>query len=136
MRMLLKGGQVYDHGQLVAMDIEVTDGIVTGRGQAISSNADKVYDCRGLAVFPGFADVHVHLREPGFSYKETIATGSRAAAAGAGRQGALEDRRGSRSPHFRPCLEGRADRGPLRHGRPGSGLRYRHHPLHVFCYIF
>ncbi|MBQ7138720.1 MAG: dihydroorotase, partial [Clostridia bacterium] len=80
--MLLKGGQVYDHGQLVAMDIEVTDGIVTGRGQAISSNFDKVYDCRGLAVFPGFADVHVHLREPGFSYKETIETGTKACARG------------------------------------------------------
>ena len=82
MRMLLKGGQVYDHGQLVAMDIEVTDGIVTGRGQAISSNADKVFDCRGLAVFPGFADVHVHLREPGFSCKETIETGTKACARG------------------------------------------------------
>ena len=82
MRMLLKGGQVYDHGNLVPMDIEITDGIVTGRGQAISSNADKVFDCRGLAVFPGFADVHVHLREPGFSYKETIESGTRACARG------------------------------------------------------
>ncbi len=82
MRMLLKGGQVYDHGHLVPMDIEITDGIITGRGQAISSNADKVFDCRGLAVFPGFADVHVHLREPGFSYKETIESGTRACARG------------------------------------------------------
>ncbi|MBQ8555889.1 MAG: dihydroorotase [Clostridia bacterium] len=80
--MLLKGGLVYDHGQLVPMDIEVTDGIVTGRGQAISSNADKVFDCQGMAVFPGFADVHVHLREPGFSYKETIETGTKACARG------------------------------------------------------
>ncbi|MDD6050423.1 MAG: dihydroorotase [Clostridiales bacterium] len=82
MRMLLKGGQVYDQSQLVSMDLEVTDGVVTGRGQAISSNADQVFDCRGLAVFPGFADVHVHLREPGFSYKETIASGTRACARG------------------------------------------------------
>ena len=82
MRMLLKGGLVYEHGHLVPMDVEVTDGIVTGRGQAISSNADKVFDCRGLAVFPGFADVHVHLREPGFSYKETIETGTKACARG------------------------------------------------------
>ena len=37
------------------------------------------YDCEGLYIFPGFVDVHVHLREPGFSYKETIATGSTAA---------------------------------------------------------
>ena len=82
MRMLLKGGLIYDHGHLVPMDIEVTDGIVTGRGLAVSSNADKVFDCRGLAVFPGFADVHVHLREPGFSYKETIETGTKACARG------------------------------------------------------
>ena len=82
MRMLLKGGLVYEHGQLVPMDVEITNGIVTGRGQAISSNADKVYDCCGLAVFPGFADVHVHLREPGFSYKETIETGTKACARG------------------------------------------------------
>ena len=82
MRMLLKGGLVYEHGHLVPMDVEITDGIVTGRGEAISSNAEKVYDCRGLAVFPGFADVHVHLREPGFSYKETIETGTKACARG------------------------------------------------------
>ena len=82
MRMLLKGGLVYEKGHLVPMDVEITDGIVTGRGQAISSNADQVFDCRGLAVFPGFADVHVHLREPGFSYKETIETGTKACARG------------------------------------------------------
>ena len=82
MRMLLKGGQVYDHGQLVSMDIEVTDGFITGHGQTVSSNADRVFDCREFAVFPGFADVHVHLREPGFSYKETIETGTKACARG------------------------------------------------------
>ena len=82
MRMLLKGGLVYDQGRLVPMDIEVTDGYVTGRGSSISSDADKVFDCHGLAVFPGFADVHVHLREPGFSYKETIESGTKACARG------------------------------------------------------
>lgn len=82
MRMLLRGGQVYDHGHLAVMDMEITDGVVTRLEKDISTTADKVFDCRGLAVFPGFADVHVHLREPGFSYKETIATGSRACARG------------------------------------------------------
>lgn len=82
MRMLLKGGLVYEQGRLVPMDLEITDGVVTGRGQAVSSEADKVFDCHGMAVFPGFADVHVHLREPGFSYKETIGTGTRACARG------------------------------------------------------
>ncbi len=82
MRMLLKGGLVYDKGQLLPRDIELTDGVVTAQGADIVSNADKVFDCQGLAIFPGFADVHVHLREPGFSYKETIATGTAACARG------------------------------------------------------
>jgi dihydroorotase len=66
------------------MDVEVTDGIVTARGASISpsSDMDRVFDVSGLSVFPGFVDVHVHLREPGFSYKETIETGSRASAHG------------------------------------------------------
>ena len=81
-RMLLKGGLVYDKGRLVSMNVEITDGVVTGRGQGISTNFDKAFDCQGLAVFPGFADVHVHLREPGFSYKETIGSGTRACARG------------------------------------------------------
>ena len=46
------------------------------------SDPHRVIDARGLHIFPGFADVHVHFREPGFSYKETIASGSAAAAAG------------------------------------------------------
>ncbi len=82
MRLLLKGGQVYEHGQLVPMDLELTDGFVTARGVGIVSNVDKVFNCQGLAIFPGFTDVHVHLREPGFSYKETIATGTAACARG------------------------------------------------------
>lgn len=82
MRMLLKGGLVYEQGRLVPMDLEITDGVVTGRGQAFSSGADMVFDCHGMAAFPGFADVHVHLREPGFSYKETIETGTKACARG------------------------------------------------------
>ncbi len=84
MKMLLKGGRVYDNGALIPMDIEVTDGIVTARGASISpsSDMDRVLDVSGLSVFPGFVDVHVHLREPGFSYKETIASGTRACARG------------------------------------------------------
>lgn len=82
MRMLFRGGQVYVRGQFAVMDLEITDGFVTRCEKDISTIADKVFDCRGLAVFPGFADVHVHLREPGFSYKETIASGTRACARG------------------------------------------------------
>ena len=49
---------------------------------AVSSLISSVVDCSDSFIFPGFADVHVHFREPGFSYKETIGTGSRAAAHG------------------------------------------------------
>ena len=82
--MLLKGGRVYDHGELIPMDVEITDGIVTARGASISPQpyTDRVFDLNGLSVFPGFVDVHVHLREPGFSYKETMNTGTRACAHG------------------------------------------------------
>ena len=83
MKLLLKGGQVYDQGTFVPMDIEVTDGLITARGASIpTTDIDRVLDVSGLHVFPGFVDVHVHLREPGFSYKETIATGTRACARG------------------------------------------------------
>lgn len=83
MRTLLKGGRVWLDGMFQSMDIEITDGKVTARGACISSeNADRVFSLNGMTVFPGFADVHVHLREPGFSYKETIASGTAACARG------------------------------------------------------
>ncbi|MDO4484613.1 MAG: dihydroorotase [Clostridia bacterium] len=83
MRMLFKGGMVYDHGSLSPMDILVDSGRIVARGEHLSAEgADRVFELGGMAVFPGFADVHVHLREPGFSYKETIASGTRAAARG------------------------------------------------------
>ena len=55
---------------------------VDGIGASISAPALSVFNSPRYAIFPGFCDVHVHLREPGFSYKETIATGSRASARG------------------------------------------------------
>ncbi|MGN1018969.1 MAG: dihydroorotase [Aristaeellaceae bacterium] len=83
MRMLLKGGLVYDEGRLLPMDLVVEDGVVSARGSGLSAEgADHVFELNGLAVFPGFVDVHVHLREPGFSYKETIRTGTMACARG------------------------------------------------------
>ena len=57
----------------------IFDGSVMCGGTAVDF---EQYDRRGVVVLPGFCDVHVHFREPGFSYKETIATGSRSAAAG------------------------------------------------------
>ncbi|MBQ7313183.1 MAG: amidohydrolase family protein, partial [Clostridia bacterium] len=55
---------------------------VSDAGSDAFSDVSEKIDIRGSVLFPGFADVHVHLREPGFSYKETIATGTSAAAHG------------------------------------------------------
>ena len=72
-----------DAGDLRPAYLLVRDGIVESVGpEASAAPADRTVDLAGLAVFPGFVDVHVHFREPGFSYKETIAAGSRAAARG------------------------------------------------------
>ncbi len=74
MELTLKGGYVYTDGHFVMKDITVS--------VDDSSFCDNVVDISGKYIFPGFADVHVHLREPGFSYKETVKTGTLAAAAG------------------------------------------------------
>ena len=79
MKILIKNANIYGYGK---GDI-LTDGEVIAKiGQSIDGDADKVYDFSGQHIFPGFVDVHVHLREPGFEYKETIATGTKASARG------------------------------------------------------
>lgn len=82
MRTVYTGGQVFLNGSLQTADIAVQNGIVLAVGEVFPSEDDTVVSVSGKYVFPGFADVHVHFREPGFSYKETIETGSKAAAAG------------------------------------------------------
>jgi len=63
-------------------DVLVRDGLVAAVGAGLESPGAEVFDADGLVVAPGFIDMHVHLREPGFEHAETIETGSRAAAAG------------------------------------------------------
>src|SRR6185503_4343058 len=63
------------------IDIEITQGKIAQVGKSLSSS-HEVRDLKGAVVAPGFFDMHVHLREPGQEYKETIATGTKAAAAG------------------------------------------------------
>jgi dihydroorotase, multifunctional complex type len=78
MSIRLRGGKVFIDGQF-----QVTDIIVNDKGAvSFDGTADKDIDIQGKYVLPGLADIHVHLREPGFSYKETIKTGTRAAARG------------------------------------------------------
>src|SRR5579872_5468627 len=84
--LLIKGGQVVDPAAKInaLMDILLRDGRVAevATPNKIRGAADDKFDARGLIVAPGFIDLHVHLREPGQSYKETIASGTAAAAAG------------------------------------------------------
>ncbi len=82
LNLLLKNGTVYIDGQLKKADVLVKDGIVADVKQGIDAIDTPTVDVENLYILPGFADVHVHLREPGFSYKETIATGTAAAAKG------------------------------------------------------
>jgi len=76
-----KGAKVWTGEGFVEVDFSVSNGVFAEIGE-VSKIADREVSLSGLFVFPGFADVHVHFREPGFSYKETVRSGSMAAAAG------------------------------------------------------
>ncbi len=83
MRILLSGANVYQDGRLKRSDVVIEDGIIRSVGTGVcSSGFDAVFHLSGKVLIPGFVDVHVHLREPGFLYKETISTGTLAAAKG------------------------------------------------------
>ena len=86
MKTLIKNGHLLDPSQNLDGDFDVllADGRVAEIAEPgkLRSNADEIFNAKGLIVSPGFIDIHVHLREPGQSYKETIATGTKAAAAG------------------------------------------------------
>jgi len=83
-KLLLKNGRVVDpaSGRDENLDVLLEDGKITSLERRIQSRDAKVVDMSGLVVCPGFIDMHVHLREPGQEWKETVATGTRSAAAG------------------------------------------------------
>lgn len=84
MKLLIKGGRVIDpaNGRDEITDVLVADGKVSAVGNDVSAQGAEIFDASGLVVAPGFIDLHVHLREPGEEYKETIQSGSEAAVAG------------------------------------------------------
>jgi len=82
--LLIKNGRVIDpaSGHDAVADVWIEDGVIRGVGPNLSPANAEVFDASGLIVAPGFIDMHVHLREPGFEHSESIESGARAAAAG------------------------------------------------------
>ncbi len=79
MKLLIKNAEVFGFGK---RDILIDNGIISQISQSVDANADEVFNADGLNILPGLVDVHVHFRQPGFEYKETIKSGSYAAARG------------------------------------------------------
>jgi dihydroorotase len=84
LKILLKNGRVVDYASKTneKIDILIEDGVIIKLQKEILAKADNVIDCTGLVIIPGMIDMHCHLREPGFEYKETIETGSKSAVKG------------------------------------------------------
>lgn len=80
MDLVFNNGLVFRDGKFVSDSICVSDGICVSNSK--KDNFSTSINCNNFVLLPGFADVHVHLREPGFCYKETIDSGTRAAAKG------------------------------------------------------
>lgn len=82
MKILLNQMRVFRKGAVEELSVLIEDGRIVSLSKTPILSDAHVIELKNGTVFPGFVDVHVHLREPGFSYKETIATGTRAAARG------------------------------------------------------
>jgi len=84
LKLLIKKGRVLDPGQKIdgRFDLLLVDGLIAEIKPEIATEVDRTIQAEGWLVVPGFIDLHVHLREPGYEHKETIASGSRAAARG------------------------------------------------------
>lgn len=83
-RLLIRGGRVVDPAQGLdeTLDLLIVEETIVEVGKKLSSRGAKVLEAKGHVVCPGFIDLHTHLREPGQEHKETIASGTRSAAAG------------------------------------------------------
>ena len=80
--MLFKGALVFQDAKLYKKDVLISDGLVKSIATSLECPEAEIIDATDCVLTPGFVDVHVHFREPGFEYKETIETGSKAAARG------------------------------------------------------
>lgn len=84
MTILLKNGKLIDYKTNTEdyLDVLIEDDKIKEIAKCLNIKADKVIDCKDLFIIPGMIDIHCHLREPGFEYKETIETGMRSAVKG------------------------------------------------------
>src|SRR5271165_2163512 len=84
MPIVIKNGRVIDPASQTdrVADVLIVDGRIAGVAPNLASPKAEIFDATGMIVAPGFIDMHVHLREPGFEHAETIESGARAAAAG------------------------------------------------------
>ena len=83
MKILIKNADIYKDGVFTEADMLINNGTITNIGENLNADGNaKVVSGKELCIFPGFVDVHVHLREPGFEYKETVASGTDACAHG------------------------------------------------------
>ena len=80
--MLLKNGVVLNNNEFVEQDVLIESGKIKAIGTNLDAGSKEVVNLQGRLVTPGLIDVHVHLREPGFEHKETVGTGTKAAARG------------------------------------------------------
>ena len=82
MKILIKNAKIFQKDKFIKGDVLIERKKITKLGGTITVNADKIIDAQGACVFPGFIDLHSHLRDPGHTYKEDIVTGTKAAAHG------------------------------------------------------
>lgn len=82
MRLLLTGGAIFLNSGFHNMDVAISEGRIVSVAPSLPQEGFSVIELHNQLIVPGFVDVHVHLREPGFSYKETVFSGTSAAAAG------------------------------------------------------
>ena len=83
MNYIISGANVFHRGKFSVSDVLVRDGVIADISASLPGIPGvSVFNMNGCFIFPGLSDVHVHLREPGFSYKETVSTGTAAASAG------------------------------------------------------